>query len=334
LENGNTWYYAILAEGGTGYGHRISVARSRTLFGNYEESPYNPVMTQTDTHSAIQRCGHGKPVQASDGSWWMFYLCARPARDSENNMYTVLGRETALDPIEFTKDGWFTVNAGKGPGIIQNAPDINFRNDPKTKYKNPYKLKNFQFARNPDKKHYNFRSWPFKYTLYLQPGELFEKTARNTLLMREKSLKTEFSVVLNFKSKIPGSQAGLTSYYSTTTYISFSIRIDSQKKRILVLSANSGTGEKIITQIKDIPDGKIFLKIKTDGLNRTFYAASAKNKSSIFFEKNVFTPFLSDEGNRLERKRHTGTLTGMYGNIPETQKFAKAIFTCFDEKLL
>ncbi len=29
-------------------GHRISVARSKTLMGNYEPCPYNPIMRQMD----------------------------------------------------------------------------------------------------------------------------------------------------------------------------------------------------------------------------------------------------------------------------------------------
>ena len=42
------YYYLFLAEGGTGPGHRISVARSRELMGIYELCPYNPILRQTD----------------------------------------------------------------------------------------------------------------------------------------------------------------------------------------------------------------------------------------------------------------------------------------------
>ena len=33
------WYYLMLAEGGTGWNHGISMARSRQLFGPYELDP-------------------------------------------------------------------------------------------------------------------------------------------------------------------------------------------------------------------------------------------------------------------------------------------------------
>ena len=83
-------------------GHRISVARSKTLMGNYEPCPYNPIMRQMDEGAAIQRCGHGKPVCTQNGEWYMVYLCGRMIGDG----YSMLGRETALDPISWTADGW------------------------------------------------------------------------------------------------------------------------------------------------------------------------------------------------------------------------------------
>ena len=36
----------------------------------------------------------------------------------------MLGRETALDPITWTADGWPLVNMGKGPSVLQKCPDV------------------------------------------------------------------------------------------------------------------------------------------------------------------------------------------------------------------
>ena len=114
------YYYLFQAEGGTGPGHRITVARSRTLMGNYESCPYNPIMRQNDEGAAIQRCGHGKPVQTQNGDWYMVYLCGRMVGGG----YSILGRETALDPIEWTQDGWPIVNGLKGPSVLQIKPGL------------------------------------------------------------------------------------------------------------------------------------------------------------------------------------------------------------------
>ena len=112
------WYYLFQAEGGTGPGHRITVARSRALFGVYTPCPYNPIMRQNDPEAGIQRCGHGKPVRTNDGRWYMVYLCGRTL----DGKYSILGRETALDPITWTPDGWPLVNGLKGPSVLQIPP--------------------------------------------------------------------------------------------------------------------------------------------------------------------------------------------------------------------
>lgn len=114
------YYYLFLAEGGTGMGHRITVARSKTLWGNYEPCPYNPILRQWDEQGGIQRCGHGKPVETQNGQWYMVYLCGRRIEDE----FTVLGRETGLDPIHWTKDGWPIVNGLNGPSALQKKPGL------------------------------------------------------------------------------------------------------------------------------------------------------------------------------------------------------------------
>lgn len=38
--------------------------------------------------------------------------------------YSILGRETALDPITWTADGWPIVNNLNGPSALQVKPDL------------------------------------------------------------------------------------------------------------------------------------------------------------------------------------------------------------------
>ena len=119
------YYYLFLAEGGTGQGHRITVARSRELMGTYEPCPYNPIMIQRKRKAALQRCGHGKPVCTQNGEWYMVYLCGRQLEDK----YSILGRETALDPITWTKDEWPIVNNLNGPSALQIRPNLPNQSD-------------------------------------------------------------------------------------------------------------------------------------------------------------------------------------------------------------
>ena len=114
------YYYLFMAEGGTGMGHRISVARSRSLMGVYESCPYNPILRQWDENRQLQCCGHGMPVDTPEGDWYMVYLCTRPGESG----YAMQGRETAIDPIVWTSDGWPLVNQLKGPSDLQKMPEI------------------------------------------------------------------------------------------------------------------------------------------------------------------------------------------------------------------
>lgn len=97
------YYYMVLAEGGTAgppTGHMIVAARSRTIEGSWENSPYNPVVRTQSSGERWWSKGHGTLVEDAAGKWWMVYHAY------ENGFYT-LGRQTLLEPVEWTKDGWF-----------------------------------------------------------------------------------------------------------------------------------------------------------------------------------------------------------------------------------
>ena len=105
------WYYIVAAEGGTEYGHMVTCARSREIFGEHESCPFNPVLTNRNLGGfEIQGVGHGDLVRRHDtGEWFIMHLGFRQAGQWEP--YHHLGRETFLTPVTFREDGWFT--AGK-----------------------------------------------------------------------------------------------------------------------------------------------------------------------------------------------------------------------------
>lgn len=103
------YYYLITAEGGTGSGHAVTVARSKQLLGPYEVDPLNPMLTSAgNPQLSLQCAGHGSLVQTPGGEWYMAHLCTRPI----DGQYAVLGRETALQQVYWTEDGWLRLTAG------------------------------------------------------------------------------------------------------------------------------------------------------------------------------------------------------------------------------
>jgi xylan 1,4-beta-xylosidase len=304
------YYYAILAEGGTGYGHRISVARAQNLYGPYEFSPYNPVMIQLDPKAKIQRAGHGMPVQTKKGDWWMMYLCGRP---NEGN-FTTIGRETALDPIHWTEDGWFLVNKSKGPSQIQEAPDLpeykvteqNFDH-----FDGEQLGLEWQFVRNPDHSAWSLKERPGYLRIWTGDADLNARSAKNTLVRREKHHNYTVSVKLEFNPTRDGEQAGLTCYYSTNTYIKFCLIYENGRK--LQLVENRGNKPQVVCEVDQITEGSVYLKVTVNKQVREF---SYSYDSEIWTqaEKIVDCTYLSDEGVPAEKKRHTGTLVGVYAN--------------------
>ena len=104
------YYYMVLAEGGTAgppTGHMIVAARSKTIDGPWENSPYNPILRTASRDERWWSKGHGTLVEDRSGKWWMVYHAY------ENGYYT-LGRQTMLEPVEWTSDGWFRM-AGADP---------------------------------------------------------------------------------------------------------------------------------------------------------------------------------------------------------------------------
>jgi beta-xylosidase len=90
------------------------VARSKTLVGEWEKNPANPILAANETW---QCPGHGSIVQTSDGRDFLLYHAYRKRVDAFN-----IGREALLDKVEWTNDGWATINGGRGATSSANAP--------------------------------------------------------------------------------------------------------------------------------------------------------------------------------------------------------------------
>ena len=102
------WFYIVTAVGGTAgpvTGHMVITARSRSVHGPWEHCPHNPIVRTTSVNEPWWSRGHATLVEGPSGDWWMVY------HGYENAMYT-LGRQTLLEPIRWTQDGWFEAIGG------------------------------------------------------------------------------------------------------------------------------------------------------------------------------------------------------------------------------
>jgi xylan 1,4-beta-xylosidase len=103
------WFYLVSAVGGTAgpvTSHMVTVARSRSVHGPWEHCPHNPIVHTGSAAEPWWSRGHASVVEGPAGDWWMVY-------HGYENGYRTLGRQTLLEPIEWTRDGWFRARGGK-----------------------------------------------------------------------------------------------------------------------------------------------------------------------------------------------------------------------------
>ena len=102
------WFYLITAVGGTAgppTGHMVIAARSRSINGPWEHCPHNPIVRTRSAAEPWWSRGHATVVEGPAGDWWMVY-------HGYENGFRTLGRQTLLEPIEWTADGWFRALGG------------------------------------------------------------------------------------------------------------------------------------------------------------------------------------------------------------------------------
>lgn len=314
------WYYLFEAEGGTGEGHRITVSRSRTLMGTYEACPYNPIMRQWLPDAPIQRCGHGKPVMTQNGEWYMVYLCGRQI----DKKYSMLGRETALDPIIWTPDEWPIVNRLQGPSCQQIKPVLPTMNlSAKEKGFGYNQLScDFMTPRTPTPN--GIRVTDGVLSLEGSALDLHDMHAKNILVRRQCHFVFSCGVTMDYSTLQNGQDAGMTCYYDENTYLKFgvfkkndcySLAVVEQIDEEAPISFETDVTNLIIEGLsKNQPF--IQLQIDTNYLQRSFsYSFTNQPMQPLGTLDNVY--YICDEGIR-RGKRFTGATIGVYSYAGDT----------------
>ena len=116
------YYYLLVAEGGTGYEHAVTIARSKELLGEYEVHPQNPILTSYfNPEIKIQKAGHASFVKTQTDEWFMVHLCGRPLETIGN---CPLGRETSIQRITWETGDWPYVVGGTTPSVEVEGPNL------------------------------------------------------------------------------------------------------------------------------------------------------------------------------------------------------------------
>jgi xylan 1,4-beta-xylosidase len=235
------WYHLLTAEGGTGWGHAVTMARSRAILGPYELHPDVYVLTARHRPDApLQRTGHADLVETPAGETYMVYLCGRPLG---NRGRCTLGRETAIQPMTWGADGWLRTQDGRGLPVVEAAAPAGLPPSPhplvpvRQEFDVPALPLAFQWLRSPYPDDlFSLRARPGYLRLFGREtiGSLF----RQALVARRQQAHCYSAATrLEFEPEHFQQMAGLVCYYNSAKFHYFYLSRDEEGTHLRVMSA-------------------------------------------------------------------------------------------------
>jgi xylan 1,4-beta-xylosidase len=314
----NGWYYLLTAEGGTGWGHAVTMARSRNITGPYQLHPDIYILSARHRPDAeLQRAGHADLVETQRGETYLVYLCGRPLR---NRGRCTLGRETALQKMIWSGDGWLRTLDGKGIPTVEtpepSLPIHQFPPGPKREdFNTPQLPMDFQWLRTP---------WPDEiFSLTARPGHLrvFGRETIGSLFRqslvarRQQSHCFSAATVVECEPQHFQQAAGLVCYYNGAKFHYLHISHDEKLgKHLRVMSCLPDSPQTdAFTPPIAIPANKsVHLRVEIDYERLHFaYRVEGVHNAWQWVPQQFDAGILSDEATAPGLPNFTGAFVGM-----------------------
>ena len=317
-------YYLMIAKGGTEYGHKMTIARSKSIAGPYTSDPFNPILTHINRNAQtnpIQGTGHADIVQAADGSWWMVALAFRPV----NNHHT-LGRETFVVPVEWKKNEWPVVNNNGTIALDMHAKTLPIRPYPEKPSRDDFDESELGFA-------WNFMNNPkmANYSLTEKNGYLKLKGDSSTLNelglptfvgRRQQHHSFTATTSVEYNPENQNEEAGLTVFMDTKYHYDLSVR-NADGKRILILTYTLGLLNHTEKEVV-LTDGPVELRVTGSPTDYQFLFKQGGNDFAELGKVNA--SFLSSES----VGGFTGVFIGLFATGNGKASQADAYFDWFN----
>ena len=314
----NGYYYLTTAEGGTGYDHTVTMARSRALTGPFDLHPNTFLMTSKDAPEApIQRAGHGQMVETPDGEVYHTHLMGRPLPGLSERR-CVLGRETGIQKCVWKEDDWlYLENGGLVPDVEVPSPDSAVMpKDPEPVYHrfvgNELPIE-FQWLRTPAKERiFGFTGSALRLTGRESYGSWFEQAL---VARRQEQFSFTAETRLTFKPEGYQQAAGLTHYYNRHKFHALVVTVEPNVGRVLTIHSCEA----------DWPDGALSFPMEANPvplLDDTVELRAVVNHAALQYYYRtdgdwtkigpvLDASLISDDAGRGEHGSFTGAFIGM-----------------------
>jgi alpha-N-arabinofuranosidase len=265
-------YYLLISEGGTEYGHMVTIARASSPWGPFEACPRNPILTHRDTTNAqpIQGTGHPDLVEDAEGNWWMVLLAFRP----QGGYFHHLGRETFLAPVRWDAEGWPVVNGGEplpvearrsGPAYPVPVPPV--RDD----FDGPLGHA-WNFIRNPNRASYSTTERPGWLTLQATAVPLDADRGPSPTFVgrRQEHLRVRMATRVDFAPLRDGDEAGLVLFRAPRHRVELGVRRSKNAREVFVRQTVGEYLSAVTAFVAAPGEGPLVLQIVAEPTRYTF----------------------------------------------------------------
>ncbi|PWJ41916.1 glycoside hydrolase family 43 protein [Sediminitomix flava] len=316
----NGYYYLLTAEGGTEYGHAISLARSESLMGPYEIHPENPVISARN-HSShpLQRAGHGDIVETPNGDWYCVFLVGRPLT---NIGRCILGRETAIEKVEWREDGWLYASSGSAlPRVELESPSPEVDYKPSTLFFEDFESDSlnihFQSLRIPVSEDWLSLSEREGFLRLYGRQSLTSKHHQSLIARRVQAFHSVTTVALEFSPESFQQMAGLVCYYNTSHYYYLHLSGDENGQSVLnIIACNKyGTSEPMDKPIQLGDQSRVYLRADFNRDKLQFFYSVDNNewqKAGEVLDGSILSDdYVRDGLGDIYRPAFTGSFVGV-----------------------
>ncbi len=316
-------YYLLIAEGGTGYEHCITVARAESPFGPFEPCPQNPILTHRDRSGhPIQATGHGDLVQAANGSWWLVFLGIRPTDGAHHH----LGRETFLAPVEWSSEGWPIINAGRGVELEMTGeglpPSVALPSAPLRDDFDAETLSlDWNYLRNPRLEDYALTARPGSLRLRARASSIDELASPSFVARRQRHFRCRGATRLCFEPE-GAARAGLVLLANEGNHYDLVVE-RAGASRVVRLRTRVGGESQLLAELA-LAAGDVELCVQAHRHHYEFFAANAGG---------VLTSLCTAPTAALSSERvggFTGVYFGLYASSGGAEDDRCADFDWFD----
>ncbi len=333
----NDWYYLMCAEGGTGYNHSEVIFRSKSPEGPFIPWEKNPILTQRHLDrgrkNPVTTAGHADLVQTQNGDWYAVYLACRPYEGDHYN----IGRETFLNPVTWTEDGWPVILKGDEqvkfqyplplPNVNKNpvnpfSGNFTFHDD----FNNEKLNVRYTFLRTVTENWYNTSANKGWLTLQLRPQSVSGRDNPSFVGFRQQHHQATATTRLRFTPGADNEKAGLVIFQSESFFYYLCKSLEGGKPVVQLYKSTKDSMELLASKPLLSKTGDVYLRIEPkNAVYATSFSTNGKN----------WTPLQEVDGKFLSTATaggFVGSVFGLYATSLGKQSQNKASYDWFTYK--